>query len=72
MKVSWWGPIDPWLIDDIWNRPGFMTVFDKYSDFENNGLYPTVSVRWLMWQLRMKPLKKTPWERDIFNPSNRK
>ena len=71
MKVTWWGPIDPWLIDDIWNRDGFMQIFDKYADQELDGVYPTVSVRWLMWQLRMKPIRKAPWERDIFNPSNR-
>ena len=27
-----------------------------------DGLYPTVTVRKLMWALRMKPLKKERWE----------
>lgn len=61
-KVSWWGEIDPWLIDDIFNQEGFMSVFDKYSGNCTDGIYPTISVRRLMWTLRMKPLKRYIWE----------
>ena len=64
MKVAWWGPIDPWLIDDIWQQEGFMSIFEQYAGKDVNGVYPTVPVRWLMWQLRMKPLKKNPWEKQ--------
>ena len=71
MKVSWWGPIDPWLIDDIWNQEGFMTIFDKHADYPEFGVYPTVSIRWLMWQLRMKPIKREDWENDPFNPNKK-
>ena len=27
-----------------------------------NGLYPTVTIRQIMWQLRMKPLPRKRWE----------
>lgn len=55
LKVFYYGPIDPWLVDDIFSQPGFL---EKLS----NPPYPTMAVRTLMWQLRMKPLKKEWWE----------
>lgn len=66
MKVMWWGPIDPWLVDEIFNQERFMQVFDKHAGYCDNGRYPTMSVRKLMWALRMKPMVKQPWEDDIF------
>ena len=62
----WWGPIDPWLVDEIFNQERFMQIFDKYAGDCENGLYPTMSVRKLMWALRMKPMIKQPWEDDKF------
>ena len=62
MKKSWWGSIDPWLIDDIFHNPGFKEYFKKHASHEKNGLYPTVTVRKLMWALRMKPIQKERWE----------
>ena len=55
LKVFFYGPIDPWLIDDIFSREGFL---ENLSDPP----YSTVTVRTLMWKLRMKPLKKEWWE----------
>lgn len=36
--------------------------FDSKAKKCKNGLYPTVSIRQIMWALRMKPLKKERWE----------
>jgi hypothetical protein len=65
LKVTWWGPIDPWLVDDIFSQPGFWEVFSKYADRSSVGIFPTISVRKLMWELRMKPIKREFWEDDI-------
>lgn len=65
-KAFWWDAVDPWLANDIYMAKGFVDYFNKHADAaDNNGLYPTVSVRKLMWALRMKPLKKEYWEIDI-------
>lgn len=61
-KYTWWTDINPWLIDEIYMNNKFKMVFDEYAGEMNNGLYPTMSVRQLMWKLRMKPLKREPWE----------
>lgn len=62
MKTTYWSELDPWLVDDIYMQNGFKEYFDKHSGKESNGLYPTVTVRKIMWALRMKPLKKYRWE----------
>ncbi len=63
LKMAWWGPIDGCLVDDIYTNPGFNEYFEKHAACKDeNGLYPTVKVRKLMWALRMKPLKKQYWE----------
>lgn len=61
-KTTWWGEIDPWLIDDIYLHPKFKKYFDKNSDKSENGIYPTVTIRQIMWALRMKPIKRQRWE----------
>ena len=48
-KTTWWSEVDSWLTD---KRAGACT----------DGLYPTVTVRQLMWALKMKPLPKARWE----------
>lgn len=62
LKIYWWGGIDPWLTDDIYNNPNFAAFFKTHAEKPANGLYPTVTIRKLMWALRMKPLPKEPWE----------
>lgn len=62
LKVFLWGPIDPWLVDNIFSIGSFHEYFDKHCAECKDGLYPTVSVRQIMWALRMKPLKKEWWE----------
>lgn len=58
-----WGPIRKELVNKIFLTPGFGKYFDERARMpEGKGLYPTVTVRQLMWALRMKPLKKERWE----------
>ena len=62
-KVRWWGTVDPWLAGDLYFHDGFKEYFNEYADEKNeNGLYPTVTIRKIMWALRMKPLPKEYWE----------
>lgn len=61
-KATMWGEIDPWLTDAIYLHVGFKALFDKRARSGKDGLYPTMTVRQVMWALRMKPLKKERWE----------
>ncbi len=61
-KQTWWSSIDPWLNDLIYLNPGFPKYFDQHSWYAEDGLYPTVSIRQIMWALKMKPLKRERWE----------
>ena len=61
-KHTWWGPIWPWLIEDIFSREGFSEYFSSFAAEPDNDIYPTVSVRQIMWALKMKPLKRERWE----------
>lgn len=62
-KHTFWGPIVDYLVNDICVHPSFLDVFNKYAEAAtDDGLYFTISVRQLMWELRMKPLKRERWE----------
>lgn len=61
-KRTWWGQIDPWLTDDLYLHPKFKEYFDERSGKRKDGLYPTVTIRQIMWALKMKPLPKERWE----------
>lgn len=61
-KATFWTDIDPWLADAIYLHPSFKPFFDSRAKTGADGLYPTVTVRQLMWALRMKPLPKERWE----------
>ena len=61
-KKTWWSEIDPWLTDKLYLHPGFKSYFDSRSGEQINGLYPTVTIRQIMWALKMKPLKRERWE----------
>lgn len=61
-KSTWWGQIDPWYTDDIYLHPKFMEYFDERAAEPVYGLYPTVTLRQLMWALKLKPKKKERWE----------
>lgn len=61
-KRSWWTMIDRELVDEIYEAKDFMKFFDKFAKPKNGPLYPTVTVRQIMWALKMKPLRKQKWE----------
>ena len=61
-KETKWTEIDPWLTDIIYLNPGFKDLFEKRADICTNGIYPTITIRQLMWALKMKPLPKERWE----------
>lgn len=61
-KHTWWGEIDPWLTDSLYLHPRFKKFFDSRADKCKDGLYPTVTIRQIMWALKMKPLKRERWE----------
>ena len=61
-KHSWWGEIDPWLTDVLYLHPKFKEFFDKRAREGQDGLYPTVTVRQIMWALKIKPIAKEHWE----------
>lgn len=61
-KKTWWGELDPWLPNDLYLNEGFKEFFDKRSGCIKDGLYPTVTVRQIMWALKMKPLSRERWE----------
>ena len=62
IKITWWSEIDPWLTDMIYLHPKFKEFFNERADECENGLYPTVTIRQIMWALKMKPMRKERWE----------
>lgn len=61
-KRTWWSDIDPWLTDMLYLHPGFKKYFDERSGTCTDGLYPTVTIRQIMWALKIKPIHKERWE----------
>lgn len=61
-KSTQWGEIDPWLTDVLYLHPNFKKFFDDRSGECTDGLYPTVSIRQIMWALKIKPLPRERWE----------
>ena len=61
-KCTWWTEIDPWLVDTLYLHSRFKKFFDERSGECEEGLYPTVSVRQIMWALKMKPIPRERWE----------
>lgn len=65
-KTTYWSAIDPWLNDLLYLHPRFKQFFDERSGTpvieDSNILYPTVTIRQIMWALKLKPLPKERWE----------
>ena len=61
-KTTWWAEIDANLANDIYLHPGFIEYFRNRAGKCVDGLYPTVTVRQIMWALRMKPIPRERWE----------
>ena len=61
-KSTFWTEIDPWLTDELYLHTKFKEFFDDRAGECTDGLYPTVTVRQIMWAMRMKPIPKERWE----------
>ena len=61
-KSTSWTEIDPWLTDELYLHPGFKEYFEERAGEPIDGLYPTVTIRQIMWALKLKPLPKERWE----------
>ena len=61
-KHTYWTEIDPWLTDSLYLHPKFKEFFDERSGPAQDGLYPTVTIRQIMWALKMKPIPRERWE----------
>lgn len=61
-KQTWWSEIDPWLPNDLYLHPGFKKFFEERAGTCKDGIYPTVTIRQIMWALKMKPLPRKRWE----------
>jgi hypothetical protein len=61
-KHTWWSELDPWLTDELYLHPKFKEFFDNRAGECTDGLYPTVTIRQIMWALKMKPIPRKRWE----------
>ena len=61
-KSTYWTEIDPWLANDLYLHPGFKRYFEERAGNCSDGLYPTVTIRQIMWALKMKPIPRRRWE----------
>lgn len=61
-KSTHWTEIDPWLVDDLYLHKSFEQFFNERAGEPTNGIYPTVTIRQIMWGLKMKPLPRERWE----------
>jgi len=61
-KTTQWGVLEGWLADAIYLHPGFRAYFEARAEAPVDDIYPTVTVRQIMWALKMKPLKRERWE----------
>lgn len=61
-KSTVWAELDPWLTDDLYLHPKFKAFFDDRAKTCTDGMYPTVTVRQIMWALKIKPIPRERWE----------
>lgn len=61
-KKTYWSEIDPWLTDDLYLHPGFKKIFIERAGTCTDGIYPTITVRQIMWALKIKPIPREVWE----------
>ena len=62
-KKTWWTEIDEWMTDALYLHPGFRDFFnERAGERTDENLYPTVTIRQIMWALKMKPIPREPWE----------
>lgn len=61
-KSTYWDEIDPWFTDDLYLHPQFKEFFNSRASKSSDGIYPTVTIRQIMWALKMKPVARERWE----------
>ena len=61
-KSTWRSTIEDNLKNELYLHPNFLNYFKKMAGPCVNGCYPTVTIRQVMWALKIKPLKREPWE----------
>ena len=61
-KATYWTEIDPWLADELYLHEKFESFFNNRAGECIDDLYPTVTIRQIMWGLKMKPLPRERWE----------
>ena len=61
-KCTYWTEVDPWLTDALYLHPKFKSYFNERSGTCTDGLYPTVTIRQMMWAFKMKPIPRERWE----------
>lgn len=61
-KKTYWTEVDPWLTNELYLHPNFKQFFDERAGPCKDGLYPTVTIRQIMWALKMKPIPRQRWE----------
>ena len=61
-KMTYWDEIDPWLTDELYLHKNFKKFFDERAGQCTDDLYPTVTIRQIMWGLKLKPIPKERWE----------
>ena len=61
-KSTIWTELDPWLPNDLYLNPRFKEFFNQRAGTCTDGLYPTVTIRQIMWALKMKPFPRHRWE----------
>lgn len=60
-KKCWWDSIDPAIAEDIFKQERFAKWFKEKAAPADISC-PIVKLRTIMWELRMRPLKKEFWE----------
>ena len=61
-KACYWGSVDPGIANGIYLSPNFPKFFQENAREMDPPIFP---LRKIMWELRMKPLKREAWE-DYF------
>lgn len=61
-KTTYWSSIDPWIVDELYLHTKFEKFFNERAGECIDSLYPTVTIRQIMWGLKMKPLPRKRWE----------
>ena len=65
LKVWYWSHVEPAIAEDIWQNSALDKYLRLYGELPEDGLYPTIPVRRLMWALGMPPIPKEYWEKEF-------